>query len=512
MSTTKLSAEDPQKNKNRDFDDNKDELCKTSTDMKEGKCGDETERRSTLQPGGGNSSKGSVMEDLFGSDENEDKKKNNQEEEKESDEISHILKGAKPRISTLKTAVPDDLEAKRKRMVKRLKSDVDQVAIEAATSDEKTRLGKEARRRQRRQRRHLLEVEKDENHVCTSACPGNHRMPGEDNWLDHDTSDDDAQWRPSLEKDESSSSSPSEKNVGSSTTDDEKGEEEKGEVRSRQERLQERQDKAGMGWICRGNGKKVKVSVQPYGREPIIELREYRLKLLDVGSSSDEDGAGCRDDRRRKRKGSAESIPGQRRIRQAFRNDSSSSASESDSENSEEEHLSEVERMMKTARKYDKGRKERRSSPKENEGKRGPRKVGTGLKRSFSCHPGSSSSKEGEKGHHHHHHALKRHKSEEQGKTLAELFSKDAGFKHHYGPASLSTAVKAEAGSGVPGGPDDRKQNIMKMSFKKKSHQRELSEQQGGPSTSSEEAKQKKKSSHAPFSRNNSNRILSDSE
>ena len=143
-----------------------------------------------------------------------------------------------------------------------------------------------------------------------------------------DTEDEDGQWEP-----DASSSSTSSDDGGSdqdvatgSSNDDQAAEEEQdaAERKSRRERLQERNEKVGLGWLTGGN-KKIRVSVQPFGREPVIELREFRIKLLDEdgGGASDETGGGHVGSRSKRRSLSGGGLGG-RRIKRAFRDDDSS--------------------------------------------------------------------------------------------------------------------------------------------------------------------------------------------
>ena len=115
------------------------------------------------------------------------------------------------------------MEAKRKRMVKALKTPTFSSAA-AAEEEEARKLKKKERQRRRekaRRRRHKKLMEgthknragertrpfnvldsSGKDHVCTSACPGTHAMPDEDNWLVNDDYED-GEWSPSGDSDSS---------------------------------------------------------------------------------------------------------------------------------------------------------------------------------------------------------------------------------------------------------------------------------------------------------------------
>ncbi len=205
-----------------------------------------------------------LMESLFGREESDQDKKETKKSSKEEPDVASKLQ--------------EELEAKRKRTLQALKS-----SYSGDDEGSKRRKMRKLQMRHRERRRKRQKHREDEpEHVCTSACPGNHAMSDEDNWLDVDTDNEDKQWAPSAhdvddDDDVTATDDEGEDYATSSEETSDEHEKEKTKQRSRQDRHMERMEKAQLGWIERGNGRKIKVSVQNEGLDPIVELRLYRF-------------------------------------------------------------------------------------------------------------------------------------------------------------------------------------------------------------------------------------------
>jgi hypothetical protein len=99
------------------------------------------------------------------------------------------------------TSVMEELAAKRARVLNKIKADKRTGRINV---DDVSKTSKKARelkwirehQNRRRRRRHSSAFAKDKNHVCTSACPGDHAISDEDAWLVHDSEEGENDWNP----------------------------------------------------------------------------------------------------------------------------------------------------------------------------------------------------------------------------------------------------------------------------------------------------------------------------
>ena len=284
------------------------------------------------------------------------------------------------------TSVMDELAAKRARVLNKIKADRRTGRLEPEVESRvKKRLSREENsRRVRRRRRHTSD--KDRKHVCTSACPGDHAMSDDEDWMVPDSEcDEDGEWRPKkIRRLSEDSESEDEGNVtGEESTGDkrrqreaskkkrakaERGRREKYEKeldnlrlscsessdgvdedehgsgsgrgrKSRKARLLERREKEGLGWMEKGNGRRIVVSEQNTVGEEVLDLRHHlalaKRKQRGGNRSEDEeeetdggDESATTEDERKARR------TRKKRVQQDLSSDflSSSSSSESTSE------------------------------------------------------------------------------------------------------------------------------------------------------------------------------------
>jgi hypothetical protein len=226
------------------------------------------------------------------------KKEVHQKERKIIEEVQHKDSNKKKRkaepepvttSSSTGLSVAEELAAKKKRMMLKLRGDEDirtDGALERRDKKRSTKHRKDKfmRRRQQRMLRlsHKMEVN-DKKHVCTTACPGDHSFSDEDDWLDvDDMASHEERWEPDStdeSEDDKLLSSSSEEITKSTFWSRRRGDPLQSEARPHLATSSGQYHRSG----------KLKVSLQLEGDEPIVELVQYRmqLQLSKLGSDSD---------------------------------------------------------------------------------------------------------------------------------------------------------------------------------------------------------------------------------
>jgi len=222
------------------------------------------------------------------------------------------------RTPTPTMSITEELKEKRERMMRKMKFDDDEKL------DEKFDEKKEKRSRMKesspRKKSSIGGTPKKASHLgthhkgCNSSCQIDHRFSDEESWLvpdDYESSSDSSvdlldDLKVKLKKMEESPHKPKSKakakpvEVKSEAEseadfiddeDDDSDDEDEEAKRKREKRLSERKKKAGgdiLFWMNPGHKSKVKVKVQMYAKEDIMDMNYYKMKLLaDEGSDTD---------------------------------------------------------------------------------------------------------------------------------------------------------------------------------------------------------------------------------